>query len=103
MSDAFAPHPGTIVLVDRAAGTEEARPADEFPELQRYLYLKDGQETLQPETATERIPIVRIETVPLDARGQLVPREQATEMRVTEFGPDNRRLRLRMRVRKPDS
>ncbi|HZO16820.1 MAG TPA: hypothetical protein VFB62_26265 [Polyangiaceae bacterium] len=103
MSDPFAPHPGTIVLVDRATGEEKERPADEFPEAQRYVYLRNGEETLVPEEATERVPIVRIETATMDDRGNLVPREQATRMHVMELGPDGRRLRLNIRARKPRS
>ena len=94
MSERFAPHPGTIVLVDRATGEEQERPADEFPEAERYVYLRDGEETFVPEEATERIPIVRIETVPLDDRGNLVPRERASRIKVLELGPERRRLRL---------
>lgn len=100
MSDPFAPHPGTILLVDRATGVEEARPADEFPPQQRFVHLRNGEETMVPEEATERIPIVRIETIPLDSHGNLVPREQATKMQVIEFGPDERRLRLSIRARR---
>jgi hypothetical protein len=103
MSDPFAPHPGTIVLVDRGTGEEEERPADEFPASQQFVYLKNGEETIVPAEATDRIPIVRIETIPLDAQGNLVPREQATQMRVLEFGPDDQRLRLSIRARKPRS
>lgn len=95
----FPEHPGTIVMVDRFYGTAREVPASEVPEPERFVYLQDGVETDDPAAATERLPIVRVETIPTDGAGHLVPPESAATIRRMEFGPGRRALRSSLLVR----
>lgn len=58
---ALAEHPGTIVFVDEAAGTEEARPAAEVPESVAWAELEG-----------ERVPVVRVVRKQAGQRVELV-------------------------------
>lgn len=95
----FAPHPGSIRMVEVQADTSRDVPIDEVPEDRRFVYLKDGVETYNPDEATERVPIVEVRMVSVDQRGNLVPKDQAARLVVYEIGPDNRPLRHTTMVR----
>lgn len=90
----FPPHPGTIKMVDLSTGTAKEVPYEQAPERSRFVYLnKDGSEASDPEKAVERVPIVLVEMMPTDGHGHLVPRDEATMIRIQEFGPNRRPLR----------
>ncbi len=95
----FAPHPGTIRMVEVQTETSRDVPIADVPEAQRFVYLKDGIETSNPAEATERVPIVEVRMISVDARGNLVPKEQATKLVIHEFGPEGRALRHTTMVR----
>lgn len=95
----FAPHPGSIRMVDVQAGTSRDMPIDQVPEDQRFVYLKDGVETRSASEATERVPIVEVRMVSVNKRGDLVPKEQAAKLVVYEIGPEGRPLRHTTMVR----
>lgn len=89
----FPPHPGKIKLIELYSNSVREVSADDVPEHSRFVYLKDGVETHDPQEATERIPIVEEHMMSLDAHGNLVPKEQATRIRIKQFGPGQRPLR----------
>jgi hypothetical protein len=80
-------------MVDLSTGTAREVPFLEAPERQRFVYLKDGVETSNVDVATERIPIVEVQMMPLDKLGNIVPKEKAALIRIKEFGPNKRPLR----------
>jgi len=86
-------HPGTIRMVDLSRGTTRDKPIDEVPEEQRFVYLKDGAATQDPNEATEVVPVVLVEMMAVDKSGKLVPPEKANKIFIREFGPDRRPLR----------
>jgi hypothetical protein len=90
----FPPHPGKIKMVDLSTGTAKEVPFEEVSERSRFVYLdKTGAETSDPEKAVDRVPIVLVEMMPTDGKGNLVPRNEAQLIRIYEFGPDRRPLR----------
>jgi len=93
-------HPGTITNVDLFDGTSVEVPASEVPEAQRFVYAANGVGTEDRERATERFPVVRVETLPTDGRGNIVPKGAARIHRVTELGPGGRLLRSSIRMRR---
>jgi hypothetical protein len=99
----FAPHPGTIKMVDLSTGTTREVPYQSAPERSRFVYLdKTGAETSNPEQAVERIPIVLVERMPLDAHGNLARGKDVARVRILEFGPDRRPLRSTTLVANPN-
>jgi hypothetical protein len=89
----FPEHPGTLRVLNFFHNSSTVTPVDEFPESKRFVYLKDGVETDDQAEATERVPIVEMHLISLDATGKLVPSDQAATIRIKEFGPDHRPLR----------
>jgi hypothetical protein len=89
----FPEHPGTLRVLDFFHKTSTVSPVAEVPESKRFVYLKDGVETHDPAAATERVPIVEVHLISLDASGKLVPTDEAATIRIKEFGPDQRPLR----------
>jgi hypothetical protein len=89
----FPEHPGTLRVLDLFRNTTTVSPVAEVPESKRFVYLKDGVVTHDPAAATERVPIVEVHLISVDANGKLVPTEQAATIRIKEFGPDHRPLR----------
>jgi hypothetical protein len=90
----FAPHPGTIRMIDESDGSVRTVKADDVPERRRFVYLnKDGVEVDSAEEAVERIPIVEVRMTPTDGKGNLVAKDHAQLIRIKEFGPGNRLLR----------
>jgi hypothetical protein len=88
-----AEHPGTITVVDMATKQRTERPAEDYPELERFVFLKRGMQTDDPREADEIIPIVEIRHMPLDDNNQLVPKDRATRVQIIELGPGGRPLR----------
>ena len=99
----FAPHPGSIRMVEVQAETSRDVPIDEVPEDRRFVYLKDGVETGNPAEATERVPIVEVRMISVDARGNLVPKGSAAKLVIYEIGPEDRPLRHTTMVRNTPS
>ena len=97
---AFPEHPGTIKMVDIGRKTERIKVAADVPERQRFVYLRDGNEVGKAD-ATERVPIVRVEMMGVDAAGNLVedPKDAAT-VQIVEFGEGRRPLRQTLMVPK---
>jgi len=96
----FAPHPGSIRMVEVQAETSRDVPIDEVPEDRRFVYLtKEGVETADPTEATERVPIVEVRMISIDASGNLVPKGSAAKLVIYEIGPDDRPLRHTTMVR----
>ncbi len=90
----FAPHPGTIRMIDEFDGSVRIVKAEDVPERRRFVYLDDhGREVDTAEEAVERIPIVEVRMTPTDGKGNLVPKDRAQLIRIAEFGPEGRRLR----------
>jgi hypothetical protein len=90
----FAPHPGTIRMIDESDGSVRTVKADETPEERRFVFLdKDGKEIDSAEHAVERIPIVEVRMTPTDGKGNLVPKDRAQLIRIKEFGPEGRLMR----------
>jgi hypothetical protein len=90
----FAQHPGTIRMIDESDGSVHVMKAEDAPERRRFVYLDDhGREVDSAEEAFERIPIVEVRMTPTDGKGNLVPKDRAQLIRITEFGPEGRRLR----------
>lgn len=90
---AFPSHPGKIKVVDLSTNISRDVPFEEVPERGRFVYLKSGLETADPLDATERVPIVEVEMLPLDRNGNIVSKDKATTIRIKEFGPNKRPLR----------
>lgn len=95
----FAPHPGSIRMKEMYTGTERVVPISEVPEAQQFVWLKGGIETANKAEATERVPIVEVRMISIDERGNLVPKEEATQLVIHEFGPEGRALRHTTMVR----
>lgn len=90
----FAPHPGTIRMVEESDGSVRIVRAEDVPERRRFVYLdKNGREVDSAEEAVERIPIVEVRMTSTDGRGNLVPKDRAQLIRIKEFGPEGRLLR----------
>jgi hypothetical protein len=89
----FPDHPGTVLVEDLFRKTSQVTPVAEIPESRRFLYLKNGVATHDPAEATERVPIVEVHVLSVDANGNLAPAEQAHTVRIKEFGPGRRPLR----------
>ena len=58
-----------------------------------YLYFKNALEARDRETADEVVPIVEVEMISMNAKGQLVSPQEAMRVDIYEFGPERRRLR----------
>ena len=98
----FAPHPGTIKMVDLSTGTSREVPYQSAPDRSRFVYLdSSGAETSNPDNAVERIPIVLVERMPLDAQGNLASGKDVARVRILEFGPNRRPLRSTTLVANP--
>lgn len=90
----FAPHPGTIRMIDESDGSVRMAKAEDAPERRQFVYLdKDGREVDSVEEAIDRIPIVEVRLTPTDGKGNLVPKDRAQLIRIKEFGPAGRLLR----------
>lgn len=90
----FPPHPGTIRMIDEFDGSVNIAKAEATPERHRFVYLDDdGKEVDSAAEAVERIPIVEVRMTPTDGKGNLVPKDRAELIRISEFGPQGRRLR----------
>jgi hypothetical protein len=89
----FPDHPGTVRVLDVSGQTSKDTPVAEMPESQRFVYLKDGVTTYDPDEATERVPVVEVHLIGMDEQGNPVPAEQARTIRKKEFGPGHRPLR----------
>lgn len=89
----FPEHPGTLHVLDVFTKMATVVPLAEIPASRRFVYLKDGVATHDPAAATERVPIVEVHLISVDANGKLVPTGQAATIRIKEFGPDHRPLR----------
>jgi hypothetical protein len=89
----FPEHPGIVRMVDRFHQTTKEIPVAQVPAANRFVYYKGKVRTENATEATERIPIVVVEMMPLDAKGNLVPPESAATIQVSEFGPNRRPLR----------
>lgn len=90
----FAPHPGTIRMIDESDGSVRIVQADETPERHKFVYLdKDGREVSSSGEAVERVPIVEVQMTASDGKGNPVPKDRAQIIRIKEFGPDRRLLR----------
>jgi hypothetical protein len=90
----FAPHPGTIRMIDESDGSVRIVQADKTPERHRFVYFdKAGIEVDPTEEAVERIPIIEVRMTPTDGKGNLVPKDRAQVVRIKEFGPEKRLLR----------
>jgi hypothetical protein len=90
----FPPHPGTIRMIDEFDSSVSISKAEDTPERHRFVYLDDhGREVDSADEAAERIPIVEVRMTPTDGKGNLVPKDRAQLIRITEFGPEGRRLR----------
>ena len=86
-------HPGTIRMVEVPAGRVTVIPADEVPETSRFVWLRDGEETLDPDEATECVPVVEVHVCTVDAAGLPSPRDSAAKVILEEIGPEGRLLR----------
>jgi hypothetical protein len=87
-------HPPTIKMIDVAENsTREVRREDVPPKQQLVMLDRDGVETDDPSLAVERIPILQVRVLKLDAEGKLASSDNAVEMRILEYGPDDRLLR----------
>ena len=81
-------------MVDEFDNSVRVVKAEDVPERRRFVYLDDqGREVDSPEDAIDRIPIVEVRLTPTDGKGNLVPKDRAQLIRITEFGPERRRLR----------
>jgi hypothetical protein len=89
----FPEHPGKIKMMDLFHRTSKIVSIEDIPENRRFVYLKDGVETHDPSEATERVPIVEVQMLSSDERGNLVSPENAKLVEIKEFGPDMRPLR----------
>ncbi|MFO0588091.1 MAG: hypothetical protein U0441_11150 [Polyangiaceae bacterium] len=86
-------HPGTIRMVEVPSGPVRVIPADEVPETSRFVWFRDGEETLDADEATERVPVLEVHIHTVDAAGSPSPRASAAKIVVEEFGPGGRFLR----------
>jgi len=86
-------HPGKIKFVDLFTNTSWDVPVEDIPDRNRFVYLKNGTETANQDDATERVPIVEVEMLPLDKEGNLVSKDKATTIQIREFGPNRQPLR----------
>ena len=87
-------HPGTIKMIDVYDRSTREVPFESVPPRQQFVMLdKDGIETHDAGLAVERIPIVQVRVLRLDATGALAPAHRTVEMRILEYGPDERLLR----------
>jgi hypothetical protein len=89
----FPDHPGKFKMVDFFHETSKMVLIDDVPENRRFVYLKNGVETHDPDEATERVPIVEVHLLSSDEMGNLVSPEVAERVRIKEFGPEMRPLR----------
>jgi hypothetical protein len=86
--------PGTIRMIEVYEQTVRDVPADSVPSRQRFVMLdKNGVETNDPALATERISIVKVRILRLDASGGLAPAARAVQIEILEYGPSDRLLR----------
>lgn len=86
-------HPGTVKMVDMFSNTTNLVSASEMPEDRRFVYFKDDVEVSDLAEATEIVPVVEVRMSPLSAKGALVSKDEATTIRIQEFGPGGRPLR----------
>lgn len=87
-------HPGEIRMVDAYDKSIRLVSAAEVPNRQKFVMLdKQGVETSDPQLAVQYLPIVMARVLRLDAKGDLVPADRATQIRILEYGPDDRLLR----------
>ena len=89
----FPDHPGEIKMVDFFHQTSKTVLIEDVPENRRFVYLKNGVETHDPDESTERVPILEVHMLSLDKTGNLVSPDIANMVRIGEFGPDMRPLR----------
>lgn len=90
----FPDHPGIIRMIDMQDKSVRELSASDAPESVRFAYInKEGKEVEASQNPVERVPIVEIHFIPLDSKGNIVPKDRATVIRRKEFGPDHRPLR----------
>jgi hypothetical protein len=90
----FAPHPGTIRMIDESDNSVHLVKAEDAPDSRRFVLLdKKGIEVQDAEQAVERIPIVEVRMTPTDGKGNLVSKDKAQLIRIKEYGPEGRLLR----------
>ena len=89
----FPDHPGMVTMVERFDGSSREVPAAELPEDERFFHFKGEVSADDPAEATERVPVVLVETTSLDGAGNLVPFDAAKTVIIRKFGPDRRPLR----------
>jgi len=102
MSMELPNHPGIVKMVNMFDGSLQEIPIADIPEDKRFVFLKDDLEVTGAEEATEIVPIVEVSMSPLDDQGNLVPMEEASTIRIQEFGPERRPLRLTIMLRDPE-
>ena len=92
-------HPGTVTMITVFEESSKEVPVEEVPETSRFVYFIDDVETSDPESATRAVPIVEVRMFSLDDEGNLVPPDQATTIRIKEYGPEGEFLRTTRMVR----
>ncbi|MEP6502487.1 MAG: hypothetical protein ABJD97_04110 [Betaproteobacteria bacterium] len=91
-------HPGEVRMVDMFTHEVKIVPATDVPEGQRFVYYKDDLELTSPDGATRAVPVVEMRMFSLDGAGHLVPKAQASRLRILEIGPDGDTLRTTLLV-----
>jgi hypothetical protein len=87
-------HPGEIRMVDAFDKCGRVVSSAQFPDRQRFVMLdREGIETSNPQLAVQHVPIVLARIFRLDAKGELVPADRTTQIRILEYGLDDRLLR----------
>jgi hypothetical protein len=89
----FPDHPGMVTMVELFDGSRREVSAGELPEDERFYYFNGEVSADEPADATERVPVVLVETASLDGAGNLVPFDAAKTVIIKKFGPDRRPLR----------
>ncbi|MCE7875304.1 hypothetical protein DYH09_33750 [bacterium CPR1] len=77
------------------AGSDQVQEVSvsELPAEQQAVYRKGGKAVDPCEDADEVVPIVRVLMIPRDASGQVVTKEEASEIVIQEFGEGRHPLR----------
>ena len=86
-------HPGVVHYTDAFTGESKPRPADEIPVTQKFVFRRQGVECVSPDEADEIIPIVEVRVRPLSAERKLVHVDDAVQLVVVAYGPDDQVLR----------
>lgn len=87
-------HPGEVRMIDVYDKSVRVVPASSLPIQQQFVLLdKDGVRTTDAKLATQYLPITLVRILRLDEKGELVPADRAVQMRIMEYGADERLLR----------